>query len=53
MRGCPNLIEVLVEAGILKPTEFGGYEVAADVQALQKEVEMLRRQVDALLKKKQ
>jgi hypothetical protein len=40
-----DLVDVLVEAGILEPTKFGGYEVTIDVRALQKEVELLRRKV--------
>lgn len=43
-----GLVSVFVEAGILESTGFGGYKVAIDVQALQKEVELLRRKVAAL-----
>ena len=43
-----GLVRVLVEAGILEPTGWGGYKAAIDVLPLQKEVEMLRRKVARL-----
>ena len=43
-----GLVAVFVEAGILEETGFGGYKVAIDVEALQKEVDLLRRKVAKL-----
>ncbi len=43
-----GLLGIFVEAGILEETGFGGYKVAIDVQALQKEVDLLRRKVAKL-----
>ena len=43
-----GLVSVFVEAGILEEMGFGGYRVAIDVQALQAEVQLLRRKVAKL-----
>lgn len=40
-----GLIGVLVDAGILEDTGFGGYKVAVEVRELQEEVESLRKRV--------
>lgn len=40
-----GLIGVLVEAGILEDTGFGGYKVAVEIGELLEEVESLRRRV--------
>jgi hypothetical protein len=43
-----GLVGIFVEAGILEETDFGGYKIAIDVRALQREVELLRRKVAKL-----
>jgi len=43
-----SLLSVLVEAGILEDTGFGGYKVAIDIPAMEQEVELLRRKVKVL-----
>jgi hypothetical protein len=43
-----GLVSILVDAGILEPTGYGGYKVTIDVRALQQEVQLLRRKVAKL-----
>lgn len=43
-----GLVGIFVEAGILEETGWGGYRVAIDVKALQKEVDKLRSKVAKL-----
>lgn len=43
-----GLVSVLVDAGILEPTGFGGYKVAVAIGELQAEVEVLRKKVAKL-----
>lgn len=45
-----GLVRVLVEAGILEETGFGGYKVATAVPDLKAKVDLLQRKVTALEK---